>query len=620
MSVRRLDAREVLVPAGLILMVGCMIVPLPGIVIDMLLCANLLGALLLVVGALHVKDPLKVASLPSLLLMATLFRLALNVATTRAVLSTGHAGRAVEAFGSIVIQGSVVVGFVLFLLITLIQFIVVAKGAERVAEVSARFTLDAMPGKQMSIDAEIRGGLLDPESARRKRMEVQLESRFYGALDGAMKFVKGDAIAGVVIAAVNICGGLAIGVIVNHLDIELALRRYTVLTIGDGLLSQLPSLLNSVAAGLIVTRVQVDESSTLASDLLSQLGQFKVARWFVAFASCVLGCLPGMPHAVLLIAGVSLALSLMIKEKKKQADPSQHSQPFEPSLAASIQIELSPEVVPFLPPLGSLSGELEEIRQGAFERWGLVLHRPGIGLWATPLGAYRILVRGMEVFRSQAVASSETWRDVRADVNRIIDSHRLELLDDGVTRRALDYVERQIPDLVQGVVPAVIGLTQLTGVLRALLREEVTTRHLDVILQTIAEAAGKLSDRQLLAEIRVALAPAVSASLAHDGMIKGADIEPLIDLVLGKAEDSGVLVSAEVVDLICRQIEVIDPGGLVLVASKRARAYLRDIVRTRWSTIKVIAQEEIAPCFEFARVGHIEVPSDEQRRALVAAL
>ena len=281
MKTPQIGARDIVMPVGLLLVVGCMIIPLPPAVLDILLCSNLLFALLLVISALHIRDPLKLATLPSLLLMATLFRLSLNLATTRAVLGSGHAGKAVEAFGSVVIQGSVAVGFVLFLLITLIQFIVVAKGAERVAEVAARFTLDALPGKQMAIDAELRSGLLDSETARRKRLEVQMESRFYGALDGAMKFVKGDAIAGIVITFVNICGGLLIGLLVHELEFDVALRRYTVLTIGDGLLSQIPSLLNSIAAGLIVTRVQVDESSTLSSDLISQLSQFKAARVFV---------------------------------------------------------------------------------------------------------------------------------------------------------------------------------------------------------------------------------------------------------------------------------------------------------------------------------------------------
>jgi flagellar biosynthesis component FlhA len=610
-------SRELIVPLGLMLVVGCMIIPLPGAVLDVLLCSNLLFALLLVIGALHIRDPLKMATLPSLLLMATLWRLSLNLATTRAVLSSGHAGQAVEAFGAIVIQGSVVVGFVLFLLISLIQFIVVAKGAERVAEVSARFTLDALPGKQMAIDAEVRSGALDPEAARRKRADVQMESRFYGALDGAMKFVKGDAIAGLVIAAVNILGGLAVGILVHQLDLEVALRRYTVLTIGDGLLSQIPSLLNSVAAGLIVTRVQVDESSTLASDLLGQIGQFKIARTFVAVAAFVLGCLPGMPHIVLLSVSVLLALSLFLPEAPRDQGQSKQSAPFEPSLAQSIQIEVAQEWVPLMPPLEKISKVMDDLRQYAFTEWGLVLQRPGIGLWNKPDGSYRILVRGMEVMRCEKAVSRELWSELEVEIIKIIDLYKVDLIDDGATRRALDYVEREIPDLVNGVVPGVASLTQMTGLLRALLREGITTRHLDIILQTIAEHGSRLTERQILAEVRSALAPVISASVAQGRLITGAVVEPIIDLVLGKAEEGGSLISGELVDLICEQVEELIENGVALVASKRSRAYLRDVVRVRWPNIPVIAHEEIAPRFEFRSLRQIQLQSDEQRQALI---
>jgi flagellar biosynthesis component FlhA len=612
--------KELIVPLGLMLVVGCMIIPLPGAVLDVLLCSNLLFALLLVIGALHIRDPLKMATLPSLLLMATLWRLSLNLATTRAVLSSGHAGQAVEAFGAIVIQGSVVVGFVLFLLISLIQFIVVAKGAERVAEVSARFTLDALPGKQMAIDAEIRSGTLDPDTARRKRAEVQMESRFYGALDGAMKFVKGDAIAGLVIAAVNIIGGLAVGILIHQLDIEVALRRYTVLTIGDGLLSQIPSLLNSVAAGLIVTRVQVDETSTLASDLLGQLGQFKVARIFVAVAAFVLGCVPGMPHIVLISVSVLLALSLFLPEPRKDETQGKTVAPFEPSLAQSIQIEISQAWVPLIPPIEHVSKVMEDLRQYAFTTWGLVLQRPGIGLWSNPEGAYRILVRGMEVIRCEQEVTKELWAELEIEIRKIVDLYKVDLIDDGATRRALDYVEREIPDLVNGVVPTVASLTQMTGLLRALLREGITTRHLDIILQTIAEHGSRLTERQILAEVRSSLAPVISASVAEGRVIKGAVVEPVIDLVLGKAEESGSLVSGELVDLICEQVEQLIEKGVALVTSKRSRAYLRDVVRVRWAHIPVIAHEEIAPRFEFQSLAQIQLKSDDQRQALVQGI
>lgn len=614
--------KEVVVPLGLLLVVGCMIIPLPEMMLDALLCSNLLFALLLVIGALHVKDPLKVATLPSLLLMATLWRLSLNLATTRAVLSSGRAGQTVEAFGGIVIQGSVVVGFVLFVLITLIQFIVVAKGAERVAEVSARFTLDAMPGKQMAIDAELRSGTLDPESARRRRNDVQMESRFYGALDGAMKFVKGDAIAGLVIALVNIVGGLAVGVALHDLEFGVAVRRYTVLTIGDGLLSQIPSLLNSVAAGLIVTRVQVNESSTLAADLLRQLGQFRTARLFVGCAAAILGFVPGMPHVVLLGVSALLLGSLAIPEGAEQQEAAETAEPFEPTLSNSVQVEFNRDVVPKLPPFSEVSGIIEKLRQYAFTKWGLVIQRPGLGLWNEPEGNFRILIRGMEVFRSESTdADSDIWEELNSEALRIIDQYKVDLIDDGATRRALDYVERDIPDLVTGVVPEVIPLTRLTSLLRALLREEITTKHLDVILQRLAEFGGKLNDRQLLAEIRIALAPVVSAQVAKGNTIRGAVIEPVIDLVLGRAEEEGSLVSAELVELICDQVEqYVSDEKLILVASKRARAYLRDLVKVRWNSIPVIAHEEIAPRFALASAGDIQVESEEMRQSLVESI
>ncbi len=620
MIATRLNAKEIVVPLGLLVMVGCMIVPLPGAVLDTLLCSNLLFALLLVIGALHVKDPLKVATLPSLLLMATMFRLALNLATTRAVLGAGHAGQAVEAFGSLVIHGSVIVGFVLFLLISLIQFIVVAKGAERVAEVSARFTLDAMPGKQMAIDAEIRSGLLDPESARRKRMDVQTESRFYGALDGAMKFVKGDAIAGLVIAFVNICGCLAIGVLVNDLDVEVAIRKYTVLTIGDGLLSQIPSLLNSIAAGLIVTRVQIDETSSLAGDLLEQLGQFTLARLFVAGAAFILGCLPGMPHLVLILVSVCLAVSVVLAKSQRPQEVSEEKKQFEPSLAEVVHIEVAQEMVKRMPPMSGITEALDSIRLHAFSEWGVVLQRVGLGVWRDATGSFRVLVRGMEVCSHGVIEGDDAWKVLLSEVREVVNSYRVELIDDGATRRALDYVERQIPDLVSGVVPAVLTLTQLTAILRSLLREGITTRHLDVILQVIAESGSKLGERQLLAEVRGALAPGISSRFAECGVIRGAVVEPVIDLVLGKAEEKGSLVPVELVEHICDQVgELVAEGGVV-VASKRARAYLRDIVRVRWGHIPIIAHEEIGRRFNFQSLGQVVVASDEQRHALVNSL
>lgn len=620
-SKRGFSTQEIVVPVGLLLVVGCMLVPLPPLMLDILLCSNLLFALLLVIGALHIRDPLRLATLPSLLLMATLVRLSLNLATTRAVLGTGHAGQAVEAFGSVVIQGSMVVGFVLFLLITLIQFIVVAKGAERVAEVSARFTLDALPGKQMAIDAEIRSGILDPEGARRKRAEVQSESRFYGALDGAMKFVKGDAVAGIVITFVNIAGGLLVGLLVHGLDLDVALRRYTLLTIGDGLLSQIPSLLNSVAAGLVVTRVQVDEASSLSGDLISQLSDFRVARGFVACAAFALGCVPGMPHMALFGVAVLISMTLVSRSKRgDEVDVSARLSVFEPTLSPTIQIEVSKEWFSKMPPLSGIADELEGLRGYAFQRWGIVLQRPGMSVWESPHGAFRVLVRGMEVCADSGEGGACEWRDLTEEARRVIDRYKVDLLDDGATRRALDYVEKSVPELVSGVVPSVLTLTQLTAILRALLREGVTTRQIDVILQTVAESGGKFNERALVAEVRSALGPVVCSSVAEDRRIQGVAIEPLLDLVLAKAEESGSLVSGELVDAIVSRVSEVMKPGAVLLASKRSRAYLRDIMRCRGDDVAVLAHEEIAPRYEVVPVGAIEFVDEGQRAALAQAV
>jgi flagellar biosynthesis component FlhA len=620
MKTPQVSVNELIVPLGFIGTVGCMLLPLPAMVLDVLQCSNLLFALLLVIGALHIKDPLRLAALPSLLLMATLFRLSLNLATTRAVLGTGHAGKAVEAFGSVVIQGSIVVGFVLFLLITLIQFIVVAKGAERVAEVAARFTLDAMPGKQMAIDAEIRSGILDPEAARRKRNDVQSESRFYGALDGSMKFVKGDAIAGLVVTFVNICGGLLVGLLIHDLDFDVAIRRYTVLTIGDGLLSQIPSLLNSIAAGLVVTRVQVDDVSTLSSDLLSQIGQFTAARAFVGCAAFVLGCLPGMPHLALFVVSFLIFASLLMKPKDSGDVESEAPQSFEPSLPQALHIEISKDAAAHMPLIAAVVRGLEGFREYAFTKWGLVLQRPTITLWSGTTSGYRIMVRGMEVFRREEAATDQVWKELEIHVHRAIDEYRVELIDDGASRRALDYVERQVPELVTGVTPAVLSLTQITGLLRHLLREGITTRHIDIVLQTVAEHGSGMNERALLAEVRSALAPVVSASVAMNGVIHAIVLGPLLDLTLARAEEKGSLVAGDVVDMIYERATQMISGGAVMVCSKRSRAYLRDILWIRGARMPVLAHEEIAPHIDLAVEGEIDVQGEAERSALLEGL
>jgi type III secretion protein V len=288
--------------------IGAMIVPLPSWLLDVLLALNLACAATLLVTALYAKDALRIASFPTLLLLTTLFRLALNVSSTRLALLNADAGEVIKAFGEFVVQGEYVVGFVIFAILTLVQFLVVAKGAERVSEVAARFTLDAMPGKQMSIDADLRAGAITQADARRRRKALERESQLFGAMDGAMKFVKGDAIAGVVIVFVNLLGGLVLGVLTKGMTVGEAAKTYALLAIGDGLVSQIPALCIAVSAGLVVTRVaSEDESASLGGDIGTQfLGQPR-ALYVVGGLLVALAAMPGMPTVPFLTLAVGAA-------------------------------------------------------------------------------------------------------------------------------------------------------------------------------------------------------------------------------------------------------------------------------------------------------------------------
>ncbi len=287
---------DMLLACVVLSVVGMMILPLPTMLLDVLVAANIAVAVLLLLVAMYVRSGLELSAFPTILLVTTLYRLALNVASTRLILLQADAGEVIAAFGDFVVQGNYVVGAVVFLILTLIQFLVIAKGSERVAEVGARFALDAMPGKQMSIDAELRSGALSQEEARSKRHQIQRESQFYGAMDGAMKFVKGDAIAGIVITVVNVLGGLVIGVMQRDLSAGDSLRIYGLLTIGDGLVSQIPALLISTAAGLVVTRVaSEDADASLGRDVASQVFGHPRPLLIGAGFLALLGVVPGLP-------------------------------------------------------------------------------------------------------------------------------------------------------------------------------------------------------------------------------------------------------------------------------------------------------------------------------------
>ncbi|GMU62474.1 MAG: EscV/YscV/HrcV family type III secretion system export apparatus protein [Myxococcaceae bacterium] len=333
---RAKTSSDIVLAVVMAMIIGAMIVPLPAWVLDAGIAVNLAAAAALLVAALYAKDALKVATFPTLLLLTTLFRLAMNVSSTRLALSEGHAGEIIQAFGEFVVRGDYVVGAVIFAILTLVQFLVVTKGAERVAEVSARFTLDAMPGKQMSIDADLRAGAITQDQARARRRELERESQLFGSMDGAMKFVKGDVIAGLVITLINLLGGIVIGVLQNGMTASEAAGTYALIAIGDGLVSQIPSLCIAVAAGIVVTRVASEkEDDSLGTDIGAQFfGQYK-ALFVVAGLCLALAAMPGMPHfTFILIASGAVLVGLGLKRlKSRQAEAK--AQPAKTSTSAA---------------------------------------------------------------------------------------------------------------------------------------------------------------------------------------------------------------------------------------------------------------------------------------------
>src|SRR5438105_6742106 len=308
---------------GVVAIVAMMVLPLPAWLIDFLVAVNIATGLGLLLLGIYIASPLEFSVFPSVLLITTLFRLSLSIATTRMILLQGHAGHIIDTFGKVVAGGNLVVGLVVFLIITVVQFIVIAKGAERVAEVAARFPLDAMPGKQLSIDSDLRSGLIDKDEAKRRRRTLELESKLHGSFDGAMKFVKGDAIAGIVIIVINLLGGLAIGVMMQDLDIGSAMTKYSILTIGEGMVAQIPALLGAMAAGLIVTRTSDEDDKHLGDSIRKQIAA-KPRVLVVSGAICVLiAFVPGFPSAVfmalaLVLGGAGVLLTPSMRERMRQ--------------------------------------------------------------------------------------------------------------------------------------------------------------------------------------------------------------------------------------------------------------------------------------------------------------
>jgi type III secretion protein V len=505
---RARSSSDVVLAVVMAMIIGAMIVPLPEWALDAGIAVNLAAALSLLVAALYAKDALKVAAFPTLLLLTTLFRLAMNVSSTRLALSEGHAGEIIQAFGEFVVRGDYVVGAVIFAILTLVQFLVVAKGAERVAEVSARFTLDAMPGKQMSIDADLRAGAITQDEARARRRALERESQLFGSMDGAMKFVKGDVIAGLVITLINLVGGFVIGVVQNGMTAAEAAGTYALIAIGDGLVSQIPSLCIAVAAGIVVTRVASEkEDDSLGTDIGAQFfGQYK-ALFVVAGLSAALAAMPGMPHLTfLVIAGLATLVGFGLKRMKSRTAETKPASSATPSAAAQasaapkkldelpqavtpLTLDLAADLTPLVEEQGQafVHVDLEKVRERLFLELGIRIPgfrvRTGAPLpaksWALSIDE---VPAGRGVLPEGALFALASTADLAAHginaeavdvpgrpVARVTEAQRPQLEALGIPLRTpRELVAEQVAAQIRKRAPAFLGVQEVQAALSSL--------------------------------------------------------------------------------------------------------------------------------------------------------
>lgn len=541
----------------LVMVIFMMIMPLPTIVIDTLIAFNMSLAIIMLMLAIYLPSPLSFSSFPSVLLLSTLFRLSLSIATTRVILSEGEAGHIIQTFGEFVVAGNMIVGIVVFLIITIVQFIVITKGSERIAEVSARFSLDAMPGKQMSIDSDLRAGVISMADARKRRSNLEKESQLFGSMDGAMKFVKGDAIAGLIIIIVNIIGGIAIGSFQRGMPIGEAMQLYSLLTIGDGLVSQIPALFVSITSGIIVSRVTVDEESNLGEDIGRQLLGQPNALLIGATVVTLMGLIPGFPTIVFFFLGAILGLTGFLL--KKVQNRFEFGAAEEVTVIGNQRAELlagggssaEMEALDVMQPLAPVLVELPEaaresislpelntnfvsVREDFYKDLGVTLEGISISLSKQiEDDTYRISVHGIPVGQGQLgikkplLAQTETNTSNQNALPQVL-SRGLDKLNPSqiLTRHVAYILRRQAPEFIgvqeihalMGKLEAAgyatlvqeaqraVNKTRMVDILKRLLGEGISIRDMRQILGTLVEFGETEKDNGVLTErVRVGM-------------------------------------------------------------------------------------------------------------------
>ena len=604
----RMGLQQLAGPLLILLVLSMMVLPLPPFMLDLFFTFNIAISIIVMLVAINVMKPLDFSVFPTVLLITTLLRLSLNVASTRIVLLEGHtgpgsAGQVIDAFGHFLVGGNYAVGIVVFAILVIINFVVITKGAGRVAEVAARFTLDAMPGKQMAIDADLNAGLIGEDEARRRRSTIAEEADFFGSMDGASKFVRGDAVAGILIMFINVLGGLFVGVLQHDLDLATAAKTYTLLTIGDGLVAQIPALIISIAAGMVVTRV--GDNQDLSQQFLGQLFNNPRVIGLSAAIIGMLGLIPGMPNFVFLLLAGGLGFMawdmgrrqarekpVQVKAAPAAAAPAESQEASWSDVAPLdvLGLEVGYRLIPLVDKAqdGELLRRIRGIRKKFAQEVGFLVSPVHIrdNLELKP-NAYRILLKGVQIgqgeafpgnllainpgrvvgqlpgtatkdpafglpaiwidaaLREQAQAFGYTVVDASTvtatHLNHVILSHASELLGRQETQALLDHLSKEMPKFVEDLVPKVLQLGALQKVLQNLLDEGIHIRDMRTIIETLAEWAPRMQDTEMLtAQVRVALGRSIVQQLYPNGdEIQVMSLDPQLERILLQAIAGG---------------------------------------------------------------------------------
>ena len=663
-------------PVLIMMIMGMMVPPLPPFALDVLFTFNIALSIMVMLVALYTVRPLDFSVFPTVLLVTTLLRLSLNVASTRVVLLQGHtgadaAGKVIEAFGHFMIGGNYTVGLVVFIILVVINFVVVTKGAGRIAEVGARFTLDAMPGKQMAIDADLNAGLIGEEVARKRRGEISQEADFYGAMDGASKFVRGDAIAGILVMLINVVGGLVVGVIQHDMSMGDAAHNYILLAIGDGLVAQIPALVISVAAGIVVSRVGSEEP--IGEQLVGQLLRRPEALWLTAGIIGALGVVPGMPHIAFLLLAALMGGTAYAMRRIHSAEPAAPQAPPPEAKLLEAQdaswsdvtpvdtlgLEVGYRLIPLVDQAqdGELLRRIKGIRRKFAQEIGFLPPAVHIrdNLELKP-GAYRISLKGVEVGRGDALPGQflainpgrvsgtlqgtlttdpafglpAVWIEsaqrehaqvlgytvvdastvIATHLNHIVQQHSAELLGRQEVQQLLDHLGKDAPKLIEDLVPKIVTLSVLQKTLQSLLEEGVHIRDMRSILETIAEHGTRTQDaHELAAQARIALGRAIAQQVAPAGNeVQVVALSPDLERLLIDATQTGGSPG-------------IEPGLADALAAEAATASAK-LEQLGHSPVLLVAPQLRAPLSRFLRrtipqlrvIAHTEIPDNRKIR------